>query len=307
MSDKTFQPSDFAKLTKDDKKSEVIVRESISAWKDAWFRLRANKMAMISLGILIVIILMAIFGQMLTSYDYRSNDLQNTNLAPNGDHWFGTDALGRDMFARTWMGAGISLQVGIYAALVDLVVGVVLGSIMGFYGGRVDEIINRICEILYSIPNLLIVILLTVVLEPSMGTIILALSITGWINMAWIIRGQIMQLKNQEYVLASRSLGASTARILFRHLVPNSIGPIVVTITMTVPSAIFAEAFLSFLGLGVQSPAASLGTLINDALKAMTVYPWRMWIPAVVISLTMLCFNIFGDGLRDALDPKMKK
>ncbi|MFD1957897.1 ABC transporter permease [Paenibacillus thailandensis] len=307
MSEKTFQPSDFAKLSDKEKQPEVIVRESISAWKDAWFRLRSNKMAMVSLGILFVIVLMAIFGQMMTPYDYRTNDLQNTNLAPNGDHWFGTDGLGRDMFERTWMGAGISLQVGIYAALVDLVLGVIIGGIMGYYGGRIDEVLNRICEILYSIPNLLIVILLTVVFQPSMGTIILALSITGWINMAWIVRGQIMQLKNQEYVLASRSLGAGTGRILFRHLVPNAIGPIVVTITMTVPNAIFAEAFLSFLGLGVQSPAASLGTLINDALKSMTVYPWRMWIPAVVISLTMLCFNIFGDGLRDALDPKMKK
>ncbi|QAY67700.1 ABC transporter permease [Paenibacillus protaetiae] len=307
MSEKAFQPGDFVKLNKDETKSEVIVRESISAWKDAWLRLRSNKMAMVSLAILVVIILLAIFGQMMTSYDYRTNDLKHTNMAPNGDHWFGTDDLGRDMFARTWMGAGISLQVGIYAALVDLFVGVIIGGIMGYYGGRIDEILNRICEILYSIPSLLIVILLTVVFQPSMGTIILALSITGWINMAWIVRGQIMQLKNQEYVLASRSLGAGTGRILFRHLVPNAIGPIVVTITMTVPNAIFAEAFLSFLGLGVQSPAASLGTLINDALKAMTVFPWRMWIPALVISLTMLCFNIFGDGLRDALDPKMKK
>lgn len=307
MSDRTFSKEDFQKLDRNEQHSEVVVRESISAWKDAWIRLKENKLAMLSLFILLAIIIMAVIGQWLTPYDYKTNDLSVTNQAPSSEHWFGTDALGRDMFERTWMGARISLQVGLYAALVDLVLGVIIGGIMGYYGGRVDEILNRICEILYSIPSMLVVILLIVVLEPSMFTIVLALSITGWINMAWIVRGQVMQLKSQEYVLAARALGASTSHIMAKHLIPNAMGPIIVTITMTVPSAIFAEAFLSFLGLGVQSPAASLGTLINDALKAMTVYPWRMLFPAVLISLTMLCFNIFGDGLRDALDPKMKK
>ncbi|MCM3635268.1 ABC transporter permease [Paenibacillus camelliae] len=307
MSDQTLKKQDFAKLDRTEQPKELVVRESISAWKDAWLRLKENKLAMISLYVLIVIALFAIFAQFMTPYDYKTNDLSSTNLPPGPDHWFGTDALGRDMFERTWMGAGISLQVGLYAALVDLVLGVIIGGIMGYYGGKVDEILNRFCEIMYSIPSMLVVILLIVVLEPSMFTIVLALSITGWINMAWIVRGQVMQLKNQEYVLAARTIGASTSRIMFKHLIPNALGPIIVTITMTVPSAIFAEAFLSFLGLGVQSPAASLGTLINDALKAMTVYPWRMLFPAILISLTMLCFNIFGDGLRDALDPKMKK
>lgn len=307
MSEQTLKRSDFEKLNQSEVVHEVVVRPSISAWKDAWLRLKENKLAMISLAVLVIIIIFAIFGQMMTPFDYQTNDLDATNLKPGGEHWFGTDALGRDMWERTWMGTGISLQVGLYAALVDLVLGVIIGSIMGYFGGRVDEIINRFCEILYSIPSMLVVILFIVVLEPSMFTIVLALSITGWINMAWIVRGQVMQLKNQEYVLAARTLGASTAHIMRKHLIPNAMGPIIVTITMTVPSAIFAESFLSFLGLGVQSPAASLGTLINDALKAMTVYPWRMLFPAVIISLTMLCFNIFGDGLRDALDPKMKK
>lgn len=307
MSEQTLKPEQFAKLKKSEHAGELVVRESISAWKDAWIRLKENKLAMFSLVVLLVITLLAITAQYMTPYDYKTNDLANTNLPPNSEHWFGTDSLGRDMFQRTWMGAGISLQVGLYAALVDLALGVIIGGIMGYYGGRVDEVLNRFCEIMYSIPSMLLVILLIVVMEPSMFTIVLALSITGWINMAWIVRGQVMQLKNQEYVLAARTIGASTSRIMFKHLIPNAMGPIIVTLTMTVPSAIFAEAFLSFLGLGVQSPAASLGTLINDALKAMTVYPWRMLFPAVLISLTMLCFNIFGDGLRDALDPKMKK
>lgn len=307
MADKQLTPDDFIKLESSEKKSEIVVRESVSAWKDAWLRLSSSKLSMISLAILIIISLFAIFGQMMTPHDYQTNNLSMTNQPPSSEYWFGTDSLGRDMFARTWMGAGISLQVGLYAALIDLVVGVIIGGIMGYYGGKVDEVLNRICEILYSIPNMLVVILLIVVLKPSMFTIVLALAITGWISMAWIVRGQVMQLKNQEYVLAARALGASPSRIMFKHLIPNAIGPIIVTITMTVPSAIFAEAFLSFLGLGVQSPAASLGTLINDALKAMTNYPWRMLFPTILISLTMLCFNIFGDGLRDALDPRMKK
>jgi len=307
MSEHTLKREQFAKLDKSTIAGELVVRESISAWRNAWIQLKENRLAMISLILLVIIAIMAIIAPQLTPYDYMTNDLSLTNNAPDSEHWFGTDSLGRDMFQRTWMGTSISLQVGLYAALVDLVIGVIIGGIMGYYGGLVDEVLNRVCEVMYSIPSMLVVILLIVVLEPSMLTIVLALSVTGWINMAWIVRGQVMQLKNQEYVLAARTLGASTKRIMFRHLIPNAIGPIIVTLTMTVPSAIFAEAFLSFLGLGVQSPAASLGTLINDALKAMTVYPWRMLFPAVLISLTMLCFNIFGDGLRDALDPRMKK
>lgn len=307
MKDNTLTQDQFAKLSKDEKRSDVVVRESISAWKDAWLRLRSNKIAMISLVVLLVVSLMAIFGPIISEQDFQTNHLREKNLDPSATYWFGTDDLGRDLFTRTWMGAGISLQVGLYAALADLVIGVIIGGIMGYFGGRVDEILNRFCEILYSIPSMLIIILLIVIMEPSMFTIVLALSITGWISMAWIVRGQIMQLKNQEYVMAAQALGAGTGRILFRHLIPNAMGPIIVTLTLTVPSAIFAEAFLSFLGLGVQSPAASLGTMINDAIKAWTLYPWRMIFPAAVISITMLCFNIFGDGLRDALDPKMKK
>ncbi|MFD2612793.1 ABC transporter permease [Paenibacillus gansuensis] len=298
---------DFQKLSNDLKTPDKISRQSLTAWQDAWIRLKENKLAMAGLITIILLVVMAIIWPVLTPHDYYTNDLNATNLKPSSEHWFGTDDLGRDMFARTWMGAGISLQVGIYAALIDLIVGVVYGGIMGYFGGRVDEVMNKTSEVLYAIPYLLIVILISVVLEPSMTTIIIALCITGWINMSWIVRGQIMQLKNQEYVLASRALGAGSGRILFRHLIPNSLGPIIVTLTLTVPSAIFAEAFLSFLGLGVQSPAASWGTMINEAMTAWRLYPWRFLFPAFLISITMLAFNLFGDGLRDALDPKMKK
>ncbi|UHA76196.1 ABC transporter permease [Paenibacillus sp. 481] len=275
--------------------------------KDAWLRLRSNWSAMTGLVILILLVLMAVIGPLLTPHDYYSNNLEKTNLAPSADHWFGTDDLGRDMFSRTWMGARISLLVGFTAAAINLVIGVIYGGIMGYVGGRIGEAMNKFSEIIYSVPDLLVAIMLVVVFEPSIMTIILALCFTGWINMAWIVRGQMMQLKNQEFVLASRSLGAGAPRILFRHLIPNTLGPIIVTLTLAIPSAIFSEAMLSFLGLGVQVPAASWGMMISDALKAMTIYPWRMLFPAILISLTMLSFNMLGDGLRDAFDPKMKR
>lgn len=301
------KPEDFQRVETDPTHSNLLARESISAWKDAWLRLRSNRLAIICFAFLVLISVMSVVGPMLTPYDYSTNDLTSTNKAPSAAHWFGTDELGRDMFERTWMGASISLRVGLFAALIDLVIGVIYGGIMGYFGGRVDEIMNRIAEIVYSIPYLLIIILLVVVMGPSLLTIVVAIGITGWVNMAWIVRGQVMQLKNQEYVMASRSLGAGAGRIIFRHLIPNAMGPIIVTLTLTVPSAIFAEAFLSFLGLGVQSPAASWGTMIEDARSAMRVFPWRLFFPALFISLTMLAFNIFGDGLRDALDPKLRK
>lgn len=261
-----LKPEDFQKVGVDEKEAEVIQRESLSAWKDSWQRLRQNKMAMTALGILGLIVLAAIFAPFISKYNYYSNDLMSTNKPPSSDHWFGTDDLGRDIFVRTWYGARISLIVGLAAAAIDLFIGVIYGGIMGFFGGRVDNIMNKFSEILYSIPYLLVVILLLVVLEPSLGTIILALTITGWITMSWIVRGEIMQLKNREFVLASRSMGAGSARLLFKHLLPNAVGPIIVTITLSVPNAIFAEAFLSFLGLGVQAPVASLGSMINDSL-----------------------------------------
>jgi oligopeptide transport system permease protein len=297
----------FAPLERDPSRNERIERESLTAWQDIRRRLFSNPLAMTGLGIMIVIVLMAIFAPLLSPHDHYTNNLENANRPPSAEYWFGTDDLGRDMFVRTWKGAQVSLFVGVMAALIDLVIGVVYGGIMGYYGGKVDEIMNRIAEILYAIPYLLVVILLLVVMEPSLTTIIVAMSITGWINMAWIVRGQMLQLKSQEYALASRSLGASSMRIIFRHLIPNAMGPILVTLTLTVPHAIFTEAFLSFLGLGVQSPVASWGTMIDDGSGAMAVYPWRVLFPALFLSLTMFAFNVFGDGLRDAFDPILRR
>lgn len=300
-------PEDFRKIGVDEKQAEVIQRQSVSAMRDAWERLLKNKLAMGSLVILIIIIIMALLAPLLSGYEYDTQDLTKTNQPPSSEFWFGTDDLGRDMWVRTWSGARISLLIGFAAAFIDLAIGVIYGGIMGFYGGRVGELMNKFSEILYSIPYLLVTILLLVVFEPSIGTIILALCITGWINMSWIVRGEIMQLKNREFVLASKSMGANSSRLIFKHLLPNAVGPIIVTLTLSVPSAIFSEAFLSFLGLGVQAPKASLGSMIENALTGWMYYPWRMLFPAGLISLIMLAFNLFGDGLRDALDPKLKK
>ncbi|MFB5677307.1 ABC transporter permease [Paenibacillus terreus] len=302
-----LKPEDFRKVGLDQKQSEVIQRESLSAWRDAWLRLCQNKLAMTSLFVLVLIVLMSIIGPHLLPYDFYTNNLMNTNKAPSAEHWFGTDDLGRDMWVRTWMGARISLIIGLAAALIDLLIGMIYGGIMGYFGGRVDEIMNKFSEILYSIPYLLVTILLLVVMEPSILTIIVALCVTGWINMSWIVRGEMMQLKNREFVLASRSMGAGSGRLIFRHLLPNAVGPIIVTLTLSVPNAIFAEAFLSFLGLGVPAPEASLGSMIESALTGWNLYPWRMLFPAGLLALIMLAFNLFGDGLRDALDPKLKK
>jgi len=211
------------------------------------------------------------------------------------------------MFARIWYGAKISLFIGIAAAIIDLVIGVIWGGISGYKGGRVDEVMMRIADVLYGIPYLLLVILLMVVLGQGLGTMILAMSITGWINMARITRGQVLSLKNQEYILASRTLGASLTRIMGKHLIPNAMGPILVTLTLTIPNAIFTEAFLSYLGLGLTPPLASWGTMANDGIAAMSYYPWRVFFPALFICLTIFAFNVIGDGIRDALDPRLRK
>ncbi|WP_188456658.1 ABC transporter permease [Virgibacillus oceani] len=293
---------------KDLSKAESVARPSLSYWQDAWKRLVKNKLAMAGLIFLVLLTVMAIIGPMLSPYKVDGNDLPNQFLPPSGDHWFGTDSLGRDVFTRTWYGARISLFVGLMAALIDFFVGVVYGGISGYKGGRTDNIMMRIVEVLYGLPYLLVVILLLVVLGPSLTTIIIALTVTGWVGMARIVRGQVLQIKNYEFVLASKSFGTKTKRIIRKNLLPNTMGPIIVQMTLTVPSAIFAEAFLSFLGLGIQSPFASWGVMANDALGAiLSGYWWTLFFPAFFISFTMFAFNVLGDGLQDALDPKLRK
>ncbi|MFG6149457.1 oligopeptide ABC transporter permease [Halobacillus sp. B23F22_1] len=221
--------------------------------------------------------------------------------------WFGTDGLGRDLWTRAWEGTRISLYIAFLAAAIDMIIGVAYGGISAYYGGRVDNYMQRFIEILVGIPNLVIVILMILILDPGILSITIALTITGWISMARIVRGQILKLKNQEFVLASRTLGAQDGRILRKHLIPNVLGLIIINTMFTIPSAIFFEAFLSFIGLGLPTPLASLGTLVEDGFQSLQIYPHILLFPAIIISLIMIAFNMLADGLRDALDPKMRE
>lgn len=293
---------------KDKSAAESVSRPSMSYWQDAWKRLLKNKLAMSGLIFLVLLGFMAIFGPILSPYSVKVQDLPNQFQSPSGAHWFGTDSHGRDVFTRTWHGARISLFVGLMAALIDFTIGIIYGGISGYKGGRTDNILMRIIEVLYGLPYLLVVILLLVVMGPSLSTIIVALTVTGWVGMARIVRGQVLQIKNYEFVLASKSFGTKTSRIIRKNLLPNTMGPIIVQITLTVPSAIFAEAFLSFLGLGIQAPHASWGVMANDSLGAiLSGNWWTLFFPAFFISFTMFAFNVLGDGLQDALDPKLRK
>lgn len=303
----------FTLLTDEEKKIDVIVRPSISYWKDAWTRLKNNKVALGSLLMISIIVLSAIIVPMCSKYDYAANNLGMTNLKPSMEHLFGTDQLGRDIFVRVFYGARYSLTIAVVAAIINLIIGVLYGGISGYFGGKVDAILMRIVDVIYSIPlTIYVIIFMTIFNKPGsggsgLGTIILALSISYWIGMARIVRGDVLQLKQQEFVLASKALGASDFRILIRHLIPNCISSIMVTLTLLIPEAVFTEAFLSFIGLGLVPPKASLGTLANEAMKAIYTYPWQLLFPAVMICLIILSFNLFGDGLNDALDPKNKR
>jgi oligopeptide transport system permease protein len=275
-----------------------------SFWQNSWRRFTYNRLALVGAATLGLLIVMAVVGPMLSGYTYYDLHLELKNHPPSWQFWFGTDELGRDLFTRVWYGARISLFVGITAAFIDVCIGILWGSIAAYAGGIVDEIMMRFADVLYALPYLLIVTLLMMILGSGIIPILIAMTIIGWITMARIVRGQILQLKQQEFVLAATALGLGRRRILFFHLLPNSLGPIIVTLTLTIPSAIFVEAFLSFLGLGIQAPVASWGTMVSEGLPALHYYPWRLFFPASFISLTILSFNLVGEGLRDAMDVK---
>ncbi len=298
---------DFSPLKPDSTIATKALRPHIGFRQDAWMRLKKNKAAMAGLGIIIVISLLAIFGPMLSPYSYSDQSLTDANQPPSAAHWLGTDNLGRDLATRICYGARISLSIGIVASLINLGIGVLYGGISGYFGGRIDSFMMRIVDILYGIPLLLYVILLMVVLKPGLWNVFIALGLVYWLRMARIVRVQVLSLKELEYVLAARVLGASHQRLIFGHLLPNSLGPIIVTLTLSIPEAIFTEAFLSFIGLGVSAPMASWGVLASEGVVTLRSYPFQLLSPAIAISLTMLGFNFLGDGLRDALDPRMRR
>ncbi len=300
-------PDLFEPIKTGQQASERIAAPPIGFWRDSWRRLKKNRGAYLGLVVIVVLIAAAYVGPLLSPYTPYGQDLARRFVGPSPEFWFGTDDFGRDMWSRVWAGTRVSLSIGFLAASLDLVVGVAYGAISGLFGGRVDDVMQRGIEILNGIPYLVVAILAMLVLSPGIITITIAIGIASWTPMARIVRGRMLQLKEQEFVLASRSLGASRTRLLVKHLIPNSLGPIIVNLMLTIPLAIFAEAFLSFIGLGIQPPETSLGALISDGYKELRFHSYLLWYPAVVFSLLMISFNLLADGLRDALDPRMRK
>ncbi len=285
----------------------MSVEKSSSLGKDAWLRLRANRMAMISLFMLMGIILVSLIGPAISPYAYDQQNLDRVFEGPGKDHIFGTDNLGRDLFARTTYGGRISLAVGLLATLVSLVIGVSYGMFSGYTGGRVDAWMMRAVDVLYALPFTIFVILLMVIFGRNFLLLFFAIGAVEWLTMARITRAQTMNLKRSEFIEAARALGYSHGRILFRHLLPNLIGPIIVYATLTVPAVMLLEAVLSFLGLGVQAPMSSWGSLIKEGAEKMDAAPWLLFFPGVFFCLSLFALNFLGDGLRDALDPKSSK
>ena len=277
--DTRYQPLDKASISADQ-----ISRPSVSYWKDAWRRFRKDKLAVFGLVMILIVSLFAIFGPMLCPYAYDEADFLSIAQWPSKAHWFGTDALGRDLYVR-----------------------VLYGGIAGYFGGKVDNVMMRIVDIIIALPSLLYTILLMMLMGSNVRSILIALCLSSWVGTARITRSQVVSLKHQEYALAAKLAGASDFQILLRHLLPNAMGPIIVSVMFLIPGAIFSEAFLSFLGIGIQKPMASWGSLANDAIGTLTSAPYQMFFPIAAISLTMFSLNFIGDGLRDALDPKLKK
>ena len=340
-----FRPDDFELKGADTTKLDMNFA-SQRFWKDAYLRFRKNKGAVFSLIMIFLLLLLAVIGPMISPYTYQEQNIKETNMAPrvqgleklgifNGNetlktstgsklknayvvdkktgeksdtyYWFGSDALGRDIWTRTWTGTRVSLYIAFIAVLIDMLIGMSYGLISGYFGGKVDSVLQRFAEIVNSIPTLVIVTLLMLVLKPGLMTITLALMITGWIGMSRIARAQMLKLKEQEFELASHTLGASNIRVIFSEILPNIISQLITNTMFSIPSAIFTEAFLSFVGLGIPEPMCSLGSLISYAFKSFTTHPYQIVPPVIVLALLMLCFNMLADGLRDAFDPKMKE
>lgn len=288
-----------------------------SLWNDSFKRLKKNKGAMVSLWFIIFICLVALFAKYIAPYSFDAQNMDAIYQEPGSKYWLGTDGLGRDLLSRTIYGARMSMAVGIFTAIISMVFGTIYGCISGWMGGRVDAVMMRTVDILMSFPSLILMILVKVVFDSvqivenpelrALTSMLLALSIVGWVSLARIVRGQVLQVKELTYVEAARALGTPSWRILIKYILPNILGPIIVLLTFQIPSNILYESFLSFIGLGLQPPFSSWGVLVNDGYATFVVYPYLIFPPAIALFLTMLAFNLFGDGLRDAFDPKMKK
>lgn len=300
----------FVIIGAENDKAEGLARPHVSYFKDAWRRFKKNKTAVVALAILIVLTFLVLFGSAISGYAYEEIDTNPaaSNASASAEHWFGTDRLGRDLFSRVWQAGRVSLTIGLVGAFIAATIGCIYGGIAAYFGGIVDDVMMRLVEIIASIPYLVVVILLSVVLDSkSLGTLVLALTITGWTGAARLVRGQMLQLKSQEFVLEARALGVSPFKIITRHLIPNTLSTVIVSITFDIPGYIFAEAFLSFIGLGIQAPGTSWGALASSAQQEFLFYPYQLFWPSLMIALTMLSFTLLGDGLRDAFDPRLRQ
>jgi len=278
-----------------------------SLWRDAWHRLQKNRLAVLGGGVLVVLALACLLGPVFSAYSYEEQNLANGFAPPGAVHWLGTDQLGRDLLVRLCYGGRISLGVGLCATFVALTIGVVYGAVAGYVGGRTDAVMMRLVDIIYALPFTIFVILLMVFFGRNIVLLFVAIGAVEWLTMARIVRGQVMALKKMEFIEAARSLGYGNRRIIFRHMLPNILGPVIVYTTLTIPSVMLLEAFLSFLGLGVQPPMSSWGTLIKDGAEKMEEYWWLLIFPGTIFSLTLFSLNFLGDGLRDALDVRAAK
>jgi oligopeptide transport system permease protein len=282
------------------------IRGSRGLWSDAAARITGNRVAVVAASAILLLAILALSGPAFSRYTYDALDWQHLAAAPfTTSHWLGTDRLGRDLLVRTLCGVRISLLISLVATAISLAIGVTWGAVAGYIGGRTDELMMRFVDVLYSLPYLFIVIILTTVFQRgSLPMLFCAIGAVGWLTTARIVRGQTLALKRREFIEAARAGGLGTAAILLRHIIPNLIGSIVVYATLTIPQMILFESFLSFLGLGVQEPLASLGSLINDGTQEMQSAPWMLLVPAGFLVVLLMCFNVVGDALRDALDPR---
>ena len=287
--------------------TEMQIDKGTSLWADAWVRLGKNKLAIFGLWVVGSLIVISILTPWIAPYGYEEQNLDLGATGPSAAHWLGTDIFGRDLLTRIMYGGRISLAVGLIATSVALLIGVAWGTIAGYVGGRTDAIMMRIVDAMYALPFIIFIILLMVVFGRSVLLLFLAIGAVEWLTMARIVRGQVLTIRSQEFVEAARSMGFSTPHILLKHVVPNSLGPIIVYATLTVPQVMLLEAFLSFLGLGIQPPQSSWGLLISYGAETMEDYPWLLIFPGLVLSITLFALNFLGDGLRDALDPKASK
>ena len=298
-----LQKSEFFKpIDKSEQDSEFIAMEPRSFWHDVWDRFRSNRRALIGLIVLLFIVLLAVLGPLFSPYPYDGMGTE-VNCGPSAAHWFGTDALGRDLFTRVLYGIRISLFVGFVSTLINCAIGVLYGGVAGYVGGRADAVMMRFVDVLYAVPSLLYIILLMMMFGANVGSIMLGMCISGWVGIARLMRTQVISLKGREYVLAAYTEGAGPARILFKHMFSNAMSPILVQATLAIPQAIFQEAFLSFIGMGISAPQASLGTLAQDARMYMAIYPHQMICPIVMICIIIFALNFISEGLSEALDP----